>query len=94
MPLLREKLHGFVGVDDVDKIEHLAMNGCVVTEFNGVGVILNAILRAQLGGSPKKVYTIIGDMHLSDMQGTIRLLSLFRDGSLRKLPNLTRSFGK
>jgi hypothetical protein len=45
-----EKLHGFLDPAD-DKPEHFAAVGRLITAFNGIDVILNMILRHQLGAS-------------------------------------------
>lgn len=45
----QEKLHGFIGENDTDKTEHLAAIGRIITAFNGIEVMLNSILRGQIG---------------------------------------------
>jgi hypothetical protein len=55
-----EKLHGFIGEGDTDMTEHLAAIGRMVTAFNGIEVMLNQILRSQIGGDEKKARLIVG----------------------------------
>ncbi len=70
----QEKLHGFISENDTDKTEHLAAIGRIVTAFNGIEVMLNQILRGQIGGDAKKARLLVGAMRLKDMMDGLRRL--------------------
>ena len=69
-----EKLHGFLDPAD-DKPEHFAAIGRLITAFNGIDVILNMILRHQLGAETKIGRAIIGAMRTGDMLASIKRLA-------------------
>jgi hypothetical protein len=70
----RERIHGFLEPDN-DMPDHFAAVGRVVTAFNGIDVILNIILRAQLGVETKIGRAVIGGMRTGDMLSAIRRLA-------------------
>jgi hypothetical protein len=70
----REKIHGFLEPEE-DQPEHFAAIGRLVTAFNGIDVILNLILRSQLGVETKVGRAVIGGMRTGDMLSSLRRLA-------------------
>jgi hypothetical protein len=70
----QEKIHGFLDPAD-DKPEYFAAIGRLITAFNGIDVILNMILRHQLGAETKIGRAIIGTMRTGDMLASIKRLA-------------------
>lgn len=82
-----EKIHGFLDPAD-DRPEHFAAIGRLITAFNGLDVILNMILRYQLGAESAIGRAIIGGMRTGDMLSAIQRLAKLRDMTPDQLSEL------
>lgn len=83
----QEKLHGFLDPAE-DKPEHFAAIGRLITAFNGVDVILNMILRYQIGAETQVGRAIIGGMRTGDMLAAIQRLAKLREMTDAQLDEL------